>query len=42
MLGNEKFMAKAPQSKISEEKEKKKKYENMLEQVEMQLAKLVK
>ena len=42
MLSNERFLAKAPESKINEEKEKKIKYEKMLEQVDLQLEKLVK
>ena len=40
MLSNEKFMAKAPEAKINEEKEKREKYSKMLEQVEAQLAKM--
>ena len=40
MLANEKFVAKAPAQKIEEEKEKKKKYEDMLEAVRQQLAAL--
>ena len=37
MLGNEKFVSKAPQSKIDEEKEKLAKYEQMLDQVKERL-----
>ena len=37
MLSNENFVSKAPEAKISEEKEKKAKYEQMKEQVETQL-----
>ena len=37
MLGNEKFMSKAPEAKINEEKDKLAKYENMLKQVQDQL-----
>ncbi len=33
MLSNEKFLSKAPESKVNEEKEKLKKYENMLKEV---------
>ena len=33
MLNNEKFMSKAPESKVKEEKEKLDKYTQMLEQV---------
>lgn len=40
MLSNERFLSKAPVEKVNEEKEKKIKYEQMLEQVETQLAKL--
>lgn len=40
MLGNEKFVDKAPRSKIDEEKEKLSKYTKMLEQVNGQLAAL--
>ncbi|MDE5782302.1 MAG: valine--tRNA ligase [Lachnospiraceae bacterium] len=40
MLSNEKFISKAPESKINEEKEKKVKYETMMEQVKAQLAHL--
>lgn len=38
MLQNEKFMSKAPQSKISEEREKLEKYAQMMEQVKERLA----
>lgn len=37
MLGNEKFVSKAPESKIAEEKEKLEKYTNMMKQVEERL-----
>lgn len=37
MLSNEKFISKAPESKINEEKGKKVKYETMMEQVKKQL-----
>lgn len=40
MLGNEKFISKAPASKIAEEKEKREKYTQMLDQVTKQLAHL--
>ena len=33
MLGNEKFVSKAPAAKIQEEKDKQAKYEQMMEQV---------
>lgn len=42
MLSNQKFISKAPESKINEEKEKKAKYETMMEQVKAQLAHLQK
>ena len=42
MLSNEKFVAKAPESKINEEKEKKEKYTKQMEQVLAQLEKLSK
>lgn len=42
MLSNEKFVSKAPQAKIDEEKEKKVKYETMMEQVKAQLLHLSK
>ena len=42
MLSNERFMSKAPQAKIDEEKEKLVKYTNMLEQVRERLAQLSK
>ena len=38
MLNNEKFLSRAPQSKIDEEKEKLAKYEKMMEEVERRLA----
>ena len=37
MLSNEKFLAKAPEAKVQEEKEKKAKYETMLSQIEERL-----
>ncbi len=40
MLNNEKFISKAPESKILEEKEKLEKYRRMMEQVEARLAQL--
>lgn len=40
MLGNEKFLAKAPESKIAEEREKLAKYTQMKEQVEERLSQL--
>ena len=40
MLSNEKFVSKAPASKIEEEKAKKVKYEQMMEQVKTRLAQL--
>ncbi|MGN0335673.1 MAG: valine--tRNA ligase [Lachnospiraceae bacterium] len=40
MLGNEKFISKAPQSKIDEEKEKLAKYTQMMEQVKLRLSQL--
>ena len=40
MLGNEKFVSKAPQAKIEEEKAKLEKYTQMMEQVEARLAQL--
>ena len=42
MLNNEKFISKAPAAKIDEEKEKLKKYTQMLEQVENRLQQLQK
>ena len=42
MLSNEKFISKAPEAKINEEKEKKAKYETMMEQVKAQLEHLSK
>ena len=42
MLGNEKFISKAPASKIEEEKEKLDKYTKMLEQLREQLITLEK
>ncbi|MBQ9334646.1 MAG: valine--tRNA ligase [Lachnospiraceae bacterium] len=40
MLGNEKFISKAPESKVNEEKEKLQKYTQMLEQVRERLGQL--
>ena len=40
MLSNERFLSKAPESKIREEQEKKEKYAGMMAQVESQLASL--
>lgn len=40
MLSNPNFVSKAPEKKINEEKEKKAKYEQMMEQVKQQLARL--
>ncbi len=40
MLSNERFLSKAPEVKVQEEKDKMKKYEQMMEQVEKQLASL--
>lgn len=40
MLGNEKFVSRAPESKILEEKAKLEKYEQMMEQVKSRLAQL--
>ena len=37
MLGNEKFISKAPEAKVNEEKEKLKKYTQMLDQVKERL-----
>ncbi|MBQ9862426.1 MAG: class I tRNA ligase family protein, partial [Lachnospiraceae bacterium] len=42
MLSNEKFIAKAPEAKVNEEKEKLKKYEEMLKEVTERLASLKK
>ena len=38
MLSNERFLSKAPEAKVREEKEKLAKYEQMMEQVKVQLA----
>ena len=38
MLSNEKFMSKAPEAKVAEEREKLAKYEAMMAQVEARLA----
>ena len=40
MLSNERFLSKAPEAKIAEEKEKLKKYTQMMEQVEAHLLQL--
>lgn len=40
MLSNEKFLSKAPEAKVNEEKEKLAKYEQMMEQVKTRLAQL--
>jgi valyl-tRNA synthetase len=40
MLGNERFLAKAPEAKVQEEKDKLEKYRQMMEQVETRLAQL--
>ena len=40
MLGNERFLSKAPQAKIAEEKEKLEKYTRMMEQVKERLLQL--
>ena len=40
MLSNEKFISKAPEAKIAEEKEKLAKYTQMMEQVEERLGQL--
>ena len=40
MLSNERFVSKAPQSKIDEEKEKLAKYTQMMEQVKLRLSQL--
>ena len=40
MLGNERFVSKAPAAKVQEEKDKLAKYQQMLSQVEEQLARL--
>ena len=37
MLGNEKFLSRAPEAKIREEKEKLEKYEQMMSQVQERL-----
>ena len=42
MLGNEKFVSKAPQAKIDEEKAKLEKYTQMMAQVKVRLAQLEK
>ena len=41
MLNNEKFLAKAPEAKVQEEREKREKYRQMLDQVEARLAELM-
>ena len=40
MLKNEKFISKAPETKVAEEKEKLAKYTNLAEQVKARLAQL--
>ena len=40
MLSNERFMSKAPEAKVAEEREKLAKYTQMMEQVETRLAQL--
>ena len=40
MLGNEKFVSRAPESKIAEEKAKQAKYSQMMEQVKERLSQL--
>ena len=40
MLSNERFLSKAPEAKVNEEKEKLQKYEQMMEQVKKQLESL--
>ena len=40
MLGNERFLSKAPEAKIAEEKEKLAKYTQMMEQVRERLGQL--
>ena len=40
MLGNEKFVNRAPEAKIAEERAKLEKYEQMMEQVKIRLAQL--
>ncbi|MCR5119023.1 MAG: valine--tRNA ligase [Lachnospiraceae bacterium] len=42
MLNNERFMSKAPESKVAEERAKLEKYEKMMEQVKQQIANLEK
>ena len=42
MLSNERFLSKAPESKVTEEKEKLARYRQMLEEVTKQLNKLQK
>ena len=38
MLGNERFLSKAPEAKVQEEREKLAKYEQMMEQVKARLS----
>ena len=40
MLSNERFLSKAPEAKVAEEKEKLARYTQMMEQVELRLARL--
>ena len=42
MLNNEKFMSKAPEAKVAEEREKLEKYTQMMEQVNNRLQQLTK
>ena len=42
MLSNERFLSKAPESKVAEEKEKLEKYTAMMQQVKERLAQLQK
>ena len=39
-LGNERFVSKAPEAKVQEEKDKLAKYQQMLEQVKEQIARI--
>ena len=41
MLGNEKFVSRAPEAKIAEEREKLEKYTQMMAQVKERLSQLV-
>ena len=42
MLGNERFVSKAPEAKVQEERDKLAKYQQMLAQVEEQLERITK